>query len=200
MPFFRCASDAEFAGVNLPRPTPRTPGNVPYVVDNIWEWLRPPSMPSRRFAIYASPSVQLARAGAAAPGRDISALRVGRVVAVGAIHAVQCPQQDAREHPDVRAIRECILKYLGSDWPGLPPEAKLPLGLLFLPGLGASEVNGFLTRAPELAAALHSASTFWSDVRPVSVEDPLQFQDGEVFFSAAEGYRLEEWSGGTAGA
>lgn len=33
----------------------RIPLNVPYLVDNIWEWLRPDNMPKRRRSVYASP-------------------------------------------------------------------------------------------------------------------------------------------------
>lgn len=192
MPLYRCASDAEFAGVNLPWATRRAPGNVPYVADNIWDWLRPPSMPSRRTAVYASPSVELARAGAAAPGVDTQAKRVGRVAASGGVHAVQCPQRDARDHPDVGKVGRSIMKYLGRGWTSLPVGAKQPLGLLFVPVLDASEVNDLLSSVPELAEELRAISTFWSDVRSASLTKQLPFPDGEVFFSAAEGYRLEE--------
>ena len=44
--------------------TSRPPGNVPYYVDNIWEWLRPEGAPSRRKAAFASPTPELAAAGA----------------------------------------------------------------------------------------------------------------------------------------
>ena len=37
------------------RKTIRPPGNVPYVVDNLWEWKRPKNYPSRRFSVYAAP-------------------------------------------------------------------------------------------------------------------------------------------------
>ena len=40
----------------------RLPVNVPYVVDNLWEHLRPGSMPSRRHSVYASPTPQQALA------------------------------------------------------------------------------------------------------------------------------------------
>ncbi len=47
--------------------TLRIPSNFPYFVDNIWEWLRPAPMPSRRHAVYASPTPELALENASAP-------------------------------------------------------------------------------------------------------------------------------------
>lgn len=38
----------------------RAPSNISYLVDNIWEWLRPDNKPSRRTAVYASPQKSLA--------------------------------------------------------------------------------------------------------------------------------------------
>ncbi len=40
--------------------TMRAPGNVPYIIDNMWEWLRSEDYPNRRFSAYASPSQELA--------------------------------------------------------------------------------------------------------------------------------------------
>ncbi|MBM9536745.1 hypothetical protein [Desulfobulbus alkaliphilus] len=40
--------------------TMRPPGNVPYIVDNLWEWQRPLTFPCRRFSAYASPTPELA--------------------------------------------------------------------------------------------------------------------------------------------
>ena len=50
--------------------TIRVPSNVPYVVDNLWESLRPKNMPSRRHAIYASPTPELALQNASAQLAD----------------------------------------------------------------------------------------------------------------------------------
>ena len=43
-----------------PDDAPRPPVSVPNVVDNLWEWARPERFPSRRFAVFASPSPELA--------------------------------------------------------------------------------------------------------------------------------------------
>jgi len=43
-----------------PDEIPRPPVSVPNLVDNLWEWARPEHFPSRRFAIFASPSPESA--------------------------------------------------------------------------------------------------------------------------------------------
>jgi len=40
--------------------TRRPPGNVPYVVDNLWEWVRPETYPDRRKSKFASPKAEQA--------------------------------------------------------------------------------------------------------------------------------------------
>ena len=42
--------------------TMRPPGNVPYIVDNLWEWKRPKGYPNRRYSVFASPKPSLASA------------------------------------------------------------------------------------------------------------------------------------------
>lgn len=87
----------------------RIPSNVPYVVDNLWEWLRPEDMPSRRHAIYASPTPELALANASAalaPGEIYVACRV--IVAPAHIRVAQLAVRDAREHPDIRTVSRWV--------------------------------------------------------------------------------------------
>lgn len=38
-----------------PHATVRPPGNIPYVVVNLWEWKRPLAFPNRRFSAFDSP-------------------------------------------------------------------------------------------------------------------------------------------------
>ena len=42
------------------RTTMRPPKNIPYLVDNLWEWKRPKEYPCRRFSVFASPSEEIA--------------------------------------------------------------------------------------------------------------------------------------------
>lgn len=65
--------------------TRRTPGNVPYLVDNLWEYLRSENFPSRRHAVYASPTPELALANATGTWQGRDAFVVTQVVVHGAV-------------------------------------------------------------------------------------------------------------------
>jgi len=62
MKLFRATSESRIDEAQKYRRagTIRIPSSVPYVVDNLWEWLRPVGMPSLRHAVYASPAPELA--------------------------------------------------------------------------------------------------------------------------------------------
>lgn len=108
MELFRAIPSSQLAGVEkgLRRhATMRIPSNVPYVVDNLWESLRPKNMPSRRHAIYASPTPELALQNTSAPladGDEYVACRV--VVEPQKIRIAQLQVTDARYHSEIRLI------------------------------------------------------------------------------------------------
>jgi hypothetical protein len=54
--------------LNGPKKTMRPPGNVPYVVDNLWEWKRPKGYPNRRCSVFANPDPETAGKSGAAGG------------------------------------------------------------------------------------------------------------------------------------
>lgn len=113
--------------------TVRVPSNVPYVVDNLWESLRPKHMPSRRHAIYASPTVELALRNASAAlrqGDEYVACRV--IVDPDHIRVAHLQVKDAREHSDIRLISQWVSKY-GHALAELPMAAKHKLAPLFMP-------------------------------------------------------------------
>lgn len=188
---FRYAGQAEFCRVNLPRPTRRAPGNVPYLIDNLWEWMRPERMPNRRHAVFASPTANLAMEGAGAPAGNET--NVGIVEFVGVANVAQVSVSDARMHPDVRTLRNVVLGYLGNDWLSGPIADKERVGRIFIPLLASSEVRDVLGDYPELGQQLRAASTFWNDVRPLPTNAAaLPYPNGEIFFEAPEGYRLRQ--------
>jgi len=172
--------------------TVRVPSNVPYVVDNLWESLRPKHMPSRRHAIYASPTVELALRNASAAlrqGDEYVACRV--IVDPDHIRVAHLQVKDAREHSDIRLISQWVSKY-GHALAELPMAAKHKLAPLFMPGLRRNELTD-LWKADALVAELFTYvtqhSTFWSSASAVA-----QPTDGELFFEllgATDTYRLE---------
>lgn len=70
MKFFRAIPTAQYTAGQVQRRHPgrRLPSNIPYMVDNLWEFTMPSERPSRRHALYASPSPQLALTYAIAGG------------------------------------------------------------------------------------------------------------------------------------
>lgn len=93
-----------------PHPTRRVLGNVPYIVDNLLEWRRPPEMSSHRHFVCASPLPELAvQAGGITNGHIL------RVEANNAKMA-QIPQFDAREHPETKSFAHLMLDLLGQGW------------------------------------------------------------------------------------
>lgn len=170
----------------------RVPSNVPYVVDNLWEWLRPLSMPSRRHAIYASPTPESALANASAPlnaGEHYIACRV--IVDPGHIRIAQLPVRDAREHPDIRAVARWVSRN-GDAFTALGVTEKQQVGLLFMPGLKRDELEGLLLMSPlveQLCSYVRETSTFWS-----AASTPSEVSEGELFFELIDQfvtYRLE---------
>lgn len=172
--------------------TMRIPSNVPYVVDNLWESLRPKNMPSRRHAIYASPTPELALQNASAPlaeGDEYVACRV--VVEPRKIRIAQLQVTDARYHSDIRLVGKWISQH-GQELAGLALDQKQKIAPLFMPGLHRRELTE-LWKAHALVATLcayvRQHSSFWS-----SASDTPQSSDGELFFELVgdtDTYRLE---------
>lgn len=168
--------------------SPRAPSNIPYVVDNLWEMLRPEHRPSRRHAFYASPTPELALKNASAPtgGQEYV---VCELEVHGKVRIAQIPQEDARYHPDVRALREMVMKTLSDerlDWADFA--TRQAFGPLFMPWLKPEELRNVL--APQLPlvqriiAQAEEISTFWQDSLSFVMRKPAHIRRG---FSAAEG-------------
>lgn len=187
------------------RTTSRIPSNVPFVVDNLWEYLRPDLLPSRRRAVYASPSPELALASASTDESFRESYVVceleffreslgARSVAEPLYRALQLTVPDASEHPDVFLLKKLALARLGAEFADLPLSEKLGAAALFLPGATPEDLNQAAQANPAVRAILSAAtelSTFWSDV-----QEPSADKTGEVFFELLPGaaYRLKPLS------
>lgn len=166
--------------------TKRAPSNVPYLVDNIWEWLRPNDMPTRRLTVCASPFKELALKYATSNDLLCSVRFAGKA------NVVQITNyQDAKLHPDVKKLPRLITKYLGQNWLDSALANKQTHGQLFIPLLSGEEVASILS-TPELLdlkEQLTNTSTFWQDIN--HVDGDYQLTDGELFFYADDGYFLD---------
>ncbi|MGJ7522705.1 hypothetical protein ACSFA0_19625 [Variovorax sp. LT1P1] len=159
------------------RPTVRLPSNVPYIVDNLWEYLRPADMPCRRHAVYASPSAELAVQCAIQQSTPLPTAYV--VAIIGAYVVAQLDVEDARQHADLRAVRTMVQERQ-QEWAEQPWDTRLRLGILFAPGATKAEWEKVIREDAVVAgvvAKLSSLSKFWA-----SAHAPVASSSGEMFF------------------
>lgn len=184
MAIFRAVERASFnpEKVYQRHPGARLPGNVPYLIDNIWECARPQHLPSRRHAVYASPTPELALLCASA-----NALARDKYMACE-VHLAAPPEKlfqlsvwDARDHRDLKGLQKLVHTALGQ-WGQRAFDGKLGLAPLFLPGMTAQEITDAAHATPELGAllaTLSAAATMWSDSPHLS--------EGEIIFELQQG-------------
>jgi len=179
MDFFRAVpNQSDVSQPSKRLPTRRLPSNIPYFVDNIWEYLRPADRPSRRHAVYASPTVALAAENASAS--TTAGYSVYRLVFDKAPAFMQLPVTDARHHPDIKVLQRVVHAALGADFASLPLSEKVAVAPLFLPGVSAEELEQAAVAGSPLRQILEEAarvSTFWTGG---DVLDPTS--KGELFF------------------
>ena len=171
-------SAAEQVKVHRWRPTMRLPTNVPYIVDNLWEFLRPADMPSRRHAVYVSPSPQLALQCAARP-EERDGFSAYEVEIVGDYTITQLSVEDARYHSDVAAVLTLVKAHQPS-WQGCEWTTRLRLGMLFAAGSTKTDWNRLVDEdatTADFVNLLMRTSQFWKTANP-----PRTNCNGELFF------------------
>lgn len=183
------AKDFDPNRVYVRQATVRTPMNIPYVVDNFWEAIRPDHMPSRRHSAYASPTPELAmaNASAAADGRYV----VCKLEMTGPVRIAQLQVTDAREHADIRFIQKAALEVLGEDIHAQTLWQRSVTAALYLPGLSADHLYELAREHSVVDDALNEVrdrSTFWDSAH----EGVNPASSGELFFELLDGdsYRL----------
>jgi hypothetical protein len=181
-------SSADAEVVHGWRGTVRLPSNVPYVVDNLWEHLRPTHMPCRRYAVYASSKPELALQ-CAAPYERRHRYTAYPVRIAGACKIAQLSVKDARDHQDIRLLQKLIQQRQPA-WVALSWESRQCLAMLFAPGATKEDLNRLIDENQTVGAFMAEAaelSTFWPSARP-----PVPESEGELFFELAETatYRL----------
>lgn len=161
-------------------PGARLPANVPYFVDNLWEFTRPDDKPSRRNAVYASPTAALALDGAAGVGRPQDGFIACRVECLTPPKTFQLSVADARYHPDLTSLRHAVHAQLAGPAP-LAFETRLALAPLFLPGVTRDELMAAMEKDAilrDFVESLASIVTFWGDTPNIA--------SGELFFEIEE--------------
>lgn len=186
MQFFRAIPtvDVDLHTRHVRYETRRLPSNIPYFVDNLWEWLRPAGSPSRRHAVYASPTPALALKNASAGylgKKDYSVLEL-KFAHAPLVH--QLKVEDARDHPDIVAFQKLLQRCLGRSFGGAPLLEKMSLAPLFIPGVAAAELQEAATRSEALQGILDQAkqvSTFWQGCGQIDTSST-----GELFFELSD--------------
>ena len=199
LPLYRAVRSAEMSGFVAYLTSRRVPRNVPYVVDNLWEWCRPNEFPSRRTAAYASPSPELALACASPTAATRNEFVVTKVTFPGQVKIAQLPQKDAKYHSDIIELPKAILGFLGSNWASQDYRSRLDIAPLFLPVISRDEVEETMSRIPggdDFREIIRVKSNFWQDARLLTASvEHLDFPEGEIFFEAVDGYCLTPVSG-----
>lgn len=181
---YRC--EREDADKRNPRKrslTKRPPGNVPYVVDNLWEWKRPDGYPCRRHAVFASPTPELAKESAQNKGKVFTVEPKGHAV------LAQIPQKDAKFHPDCTDVKRKLANLMmRKGWIDLPMEEKRIIAPLWAPCLLKEEVEELFNIEPlkSIRDEMWDSITFWNSVKIFKFGDKLPYEEGEVFFEADE--------------
>ena len=171
--------------------TMRVPGNVPYVVDNLWEWKRPKEYACRRFSAYASPTPKLALK--AAGGGTAYAVELKGSYKLCQLRGIE----DSRYHFDCKKLKKRLLTLLKEetkkDWISLPLKEKKEIGNLWIPCLTKKDIEELFNNNKilnQIKNKIFDAIEYWNHVVLIK-DDPSDIDSkGELFFQANDGYLL----------
>jgi hypothetical protein len=176
---------AKFSPNTIPvATTPRAPGNVPFFVDNIWEWLRPDGFPSRRLSAFAAPSVEGAVASAGCTVDQVYCVELLDGQTVCQLIVGEQPD-DAKYHSDIDRLKRLIIRALPREWYQLPSRERGVEAILFLPCATRDEIDMVMQRSRLMDAdAIRQSCSFWQDVTLTQGDKILKeiHPRGEIFF------------------
>lgn len=179
--------DSAFAELHNPYrclPTRRPPGNVPYVVDNLWEWKRPDAFPNRRHSVYASPTPDLAEQAGGTLNGQVFKL----IIIAGNAKICQINQWDAKKHPEVKSLPRWLNNRLGHSWLSGNLQDKQDIAALWAPCLSKDEVAQLFCseRLKNLRDELWEFIKFWDEAHLLTRNQGLNNSVGEIFIEAEE--------------
>jgi hypothetical protein len=191
LPIYRSVLEEELRSERLDSTSRmvRPPINVPTVVDNLWEWVRPSDcFPNRRSSVFASPQPGLAEQHGPERGR------VYRIALRGTHKICQLKgYRNSKDHPECKVLPIFLYDKLGSDWIKGSLTLKQDAGRLWLPCLARPDVDLLFDEVPvlrDLREELRERIRYWEDVRLLDPAAPLIDPEGELFFEAPDGYDL----------
>jgi hypothetical protein len=180
------------SGLYMPYTTMRVPGNVPYIVDNLWEWTRPNNYPSRRFSAFASPKPEIA---IKLVGEGVTAYKV-ELPKPYLVCQLKVNKNynviDSRYYPECKSLGGLVISLLGKSFHQLDIVNKKEIGLLWMPCLNKEEIELVFDESSMLRKIkdqLKSSVAYWDNVQLCSPEEING--EGEIFFEYPNGYYLK---------
>ncbi len=177
----------------VPHSTMRPPGNVPYLVDNLWEWARPLKYPNRRLAAFASPTPELARE---AFGGECNVYQVEfNTGKTNKICQLIRPgmNQDSKFHQECKSLKKLIIKKIGNDWFSKEIIEKNKIATLWMPCMRKEDVESIFKNSALLKSMrdeLFDSINYWHDVVLIKSSNVIPDDRGEIFFEYPDGYSL----------
>lgn len=176
-----------------PHPTMRPPGNIPYIVDNLWEWVRPSEYANRRMSAFASPTPELA---ADSYGSDCLVYKVEfpENSSFKICQLIRPDQnQDSKFHGECKSLKKKIIKHLDSIWFDNDLGEKCKIACLWMPCLKKEETETILSKFDGLNITkdeLYNSIRYWDDVVLLDRLSVVPNNQGEIFFEYPDGYFL----------
>jgi len=176
-----------------PHSTMRPPGNIPYIVDNLWEWVRPSEYANRRMSAFASPTPELA---AAACDSDYLVYKVEfpENSSFKICHLIRPDQnQDSKFHGECKSLKKKIIKHLDSIWFDNDLGEKRKIACLWMPCLKKEETETIISEFDGLNITrdeLYNSIRYWDDVVLLDRLSVVPNNQGEIFFEYPDGYFL----------
>jgi len=176
-----------------PHSTMRPPGNIPYIVDNLWEWVRPSEYANRRMSAFASPTPELA---AAAYDSDCHVYKVEfpENSSFKICQLIRPDQnQDSKFHDECKSLKKKIIKYISSKWFDNDLEMKQRSSCLWMPCLKKEETETILSEFDGLnniKEELYNSIKYWDDVVLLDRLSVVPNNQGEIFFEYPDGFFL----------
>jgi hypothetical protein len=170
----------------------RPPGNVPYIVDNLWEWKRPEEFPNRRRSVFASPTSELALK--AAKGGTVYSVKLNGKYKLCQVKGYW----DSKKHPDCKELRNLLFELFGQTWIDADIKGKEDLGKLWIPCLTKNEMDALFDsnkKLTEIRDEIYDSITYWNDVALIKNGMDLPDSEGEFIFEPLDGFYLEDQDG-----
>ena len=171
----------------------RPPGNIPYIVDNLWEWARPSEYANRRMSAFASPTPELA---AIAYGSDCHVYKV-EFPENSSFKICQLirpdKNQDSRFHYECKCLKKKIIGHFGNNWFDNDLREKQKIACLWMPCLKKEETEYFFQNSDQLKGIkdeLYNFIKYWNDVVLLKDQEDIPDDQGELFFEYPDGYYL----------